>query len=331
MSGDHGLEAKLSEKQRQIILQNHPLTDGKDLGTCILLMFVTFVSWLTPERLWHFFTVTMARMYLFIFQKAVRSRIETIGKICGDRLKITDARKIEIERKAKLFEARFQYMREYRPGGWKPCFHIYGKQHIENALERGQGAILWIAPFHFVELAIKKGLAQRGFNLTYLSDYRHGLSTTRFGLKFLNPLWKKAENKYLHERIVIQPDGQLGYLRTLEKRLRQNALVAMGSIPSKGQKTIPTKILNGTFPFPPGAASLALATKASLLPVFLIQRSPGELKLTIEAPINIPSKKNRHENIDIIMDKFSGLIEDYVIQYPTSFRFWDHGKVLEKD
>ncbi len=329
IAGGHILEENLSEKQQQKILQNHSLTNSKDLAHCILLVFVTLISWIVPEKGWKFFTAPLAMMQFFVCHKVAQSRIHTIRKICGDRIKTPSPRKIEIARMASLFEARLQYMREYRPGGWKPHFHIHGKKHVEKSLQNGHGAILWIAPFHFNELAVKKGLAQHGFDLTQLSVYWHGISKTRFGLKFLNPIWIKAENKYLHERVVIQPDGQFGYLRTIEKKLRKSALVAISCIPLEGQKAIQQKILNGTFPIAPGAASMALTTKADLLPVFLLQKSPGEFDIIIEAPIDIPPKKNRHIIIDIIIEDFSKLIEGYVIEKPTAFRYWDREKNLE--
>src|SRR3954469_24422213 len=48
-----------------------------------------------------------------------------------------------------------QFLRCHRPRGWAPAAGLAGGQHLEDALARGQGAILWVTPFAYASLLTK--------------------------------------------------------------------------------------------------------------------------------------------------------------------------------
>jgi len=271
-----------------------------------------------------------------IFIKRSQARANVIERICGSDVKGYAPRHIEIQRAANTIEQTFQYFREYRPGGWNPNIELRGREHIEKALENGRGGILWIAPFFFNNLIVKKGLSQAGFPINHLSTFFHGPSPSRLGIKFINPIWINAENKYLDERIVIQPGRKLiylhpgnkmGHIRKIEKRLKENSLVLISCEPTLSQKKIEQPVLNGLFPFATGAPSFALANGSALLPVFTISKKPNTFEVHIEAPLDMPEMKGRHENIKILINNYSRTIESYVAQNPTLFRPWDYFRI----
>jgi len=228
---------------------------------------------------------------------------------------------IEIHALAGLYEQQLQYLREYRPGGWRPRIRLLGREHIEKALEDGCGGILWVGPFLHSNLVVKKGLQQAGFTISHLSVYNHGLSDTRFGLRFINPIKIKVENRYLEERIIIPPGRELGYIRKLERRLRENELVSI-TCRTVGHKRIEQPILNGKIQLATGAPSFALATRAALLPVFTIRKAAGSFEIIIEPPLELPKAESRHEAVKLLLNRYVQLVESYMVRYPTLFSRW---------
>lgn len=312
----------LTQNQRASIRDNHSLIAVSDLGRLFTLALIAFMSWIMPEKFWRSLSFLMASLYARLRSKRTLLRMKKNEKICGDDLKIHRPGIIEIYRMAGVIEQYFQYLREYRPKGWNPHVRICGREHIEKALESGRGGILWIAPFHYNQLVLKKGLTQAGFALSHLSAYSHGFPGTRFGLSVLSPIWIKVEEKYLFERIVIQQGGKLNHIKRIEKRLIENGLVSISCVPLPDQMKVEQKILNGRFPFATGAPSFALATRAALLPVFTIRRAVDKFEIIVETPLTIPATKSRHEEINLLLNSYAKLVESYVVQYPTLFSEW---------
>ena len=49
-----------------------------------------------------------------------------------------------------------------RRGGWRPQSRVAGRAHLDEALSRGKGAVLWVAPFTAAALGAKVALAAIG-------------------------------------------------------------------------------------------------------------------------------------------------------------------------
>jgi lauroyl/myristoyl acyltransferase len=113
----------------------------------------------------------------------------------------------------------------------------------------------------------------------------------------------------------------LGYIRKLERRLRENGLVSINCGAIRDQKRVEKPILNGRIQLATGAPSLALATGAALLPVFTIRRAPGDFEIIIEPSLDLPEIKNRHKAVELLIYKYAKLVESYMVRYPTLF-FW---------
>jgi len=295
--------------------------NGRDLGLLAGLMAAAPLSWITPEWSWRMFSFLVASLDVCLNIKRTRRRTRMIKQVCEAGLEIPAPVLIEIHVLAGFYEQYLQYLREYRPGGWRPSIRLRARKNIEQALAGGQGGILWVGPFLYSNLVVKKGLQQDGFTISHLSVYDHGPSSTRFGLRFINPIKIKAENRYLEERITIPLGGKLGYIRRIKRRLRENGLI---SIPCRafGEKIAEQPILGGRIQLATGAPSFALATRAALLPVFTIRNAPGDFEITIEPPLELPEAKSRHEAVEILLFRYVKLMESYVARYPTSFMRW---------
>ena len=76
---------------------------------------------------------------------------------------------------------------------WRPRFEITGRQYLDEALADGKGAVLWVAHFSFASLFTKMALSQAGYRISHISRPEHGVSKSRFGVRYLN--WFRSAAK----------------------------------------------------------------------------------------------------------------------------------------
>ena len=100
-----------------------------------------------------------------------------------------------------------ELLREHAPWGWKVEISVVGREHIDEALAAGRGAVLWYCPFTHADVVFKRGLHEAGYRVNHLSAATHGFSDTRFGVAVLNPIKTGVESRYLKERCVIGETG----------------------------------------------------------------------------------------------------------------------------
>jgi acyl carrier protein/lauroyl/myristoyl acyltransferase len=302
--------------------QDLPWFKVADLVLLAGLVTTAPLSWATPERLWRIYTFPVAFFKACLQYKGTRSRIRNIALLAPNRITRLQAACVEIRVIAANVERNFQYLREFSPLGWRPEIRVIGVENINNALAAGRGGILWVAPFSFNQLVVKKGLHEVGFRISHLSSYRHGQSGSRFGQRFINPIRTKPESSYVDERIIITPPGSsLAYVRRVERRLRENKLVSI-TCQYMAEKMIEVPMLNGRFDLATGPASFACATGAKLLPVFTIRSGTGKFDIIIEPPIELRSTCNRDAAVELLTQKYAKRVESFLIKFPYLFMHW---------
>lgn len=313
--------------------QRRPWFKIKDLGEILVLIFFTPIAWIMPPRFWRTFTYPTALVLGFTGILSTRKKISNIRKICGDHFDDPKPYAIEKNRAANIIEQKVQYLREYSSKGWKPVINVRGIETIEDALDNGKGAVLWVAPFFFNNLVVKKGLYRANYPISHLSAYNHGPSLSRFGIRFVNKVYIKAENKYLDERIIIQPardlryknaGTNLAYIKELEIILKANGLVTVSCQPDPAleHQGVAKRIMNGNLLLATGAPSLALANGSALIPVFTVRKTSDEFEVILEKPLSVPDEGNRQEKIKHLLDEFVELTEAYAVKYPVLFKPW---------
>ena len=77
----------------------------------------------------------------------------------------------------------------------RPQLEISGREYLDEALSKGKGAVLWVAHFAFASLFTKMALFQDGYRISHISRPEHGVSKSRFGIKYLNWFRCEAENR----------------------------------------------------------------------------------------------------------------------------------------
>jgi lauroyl/myristoyl acyltransferase len=193
------------------------------------------------------------------------------------------------------------------PGGWQPKLAVRGTEHLAAALQRGRGAVLWVALQRY-RLAWKMALHRAGIHVAHLSRPEHGFSSTAFGIRWLNPLCTRVESRYV-ERVVIDSGGEIAALRGLRQKLRRNEIVSIQDSGSSG-RTIEVPFLAGYWSFFIGAPSIALASGAALLPLFPLREDDATFVAEIGPEIRAPEGASRDAAIAAMTREFArGLAE----------------------
>jgi lauroyl/myristoyl acyltransferase len=217
-----------------------------------------------------------------------------------------------------------QSFREYRPGGWNPEIRVAGAEHIETALARGCGVVLWINTFVYSDLATKKGLHEAGYKISHLSRPHHGGSRTRFGIRVLNPIWTRVENRYLAERVTIHSNDSSSALATLRARLRENRIVSI-TVGDQAKRTADVNILGTTMRVATGPLHLVRSMNAALIPVFTVMREGGTLEVNVERPL-MTGDDDQAESYESIAQRHARMLEHYLLQTPDQ---WNESGINE--
>ena len=152
-----------------------------------------------PEKFWSTLSKWVAPFATSVISVKQDELVHKIEVAAGKRKLAIAPKKIAINLVSCEILKTFQNMRDFRPGHWTPEIELIGLEHIESALIKGRGAIIWDSHFYFANLVTKIALDRAGYGIHHLSHPEHGFSPSRFGIQFLNPIRGNSENHYLKE------------------------------------------------------------------------------------------------------------------------------------
>ena len=295
--------------------------DGADLALLAGLPLLTAFSWCLPERVWWPLSRTLTKAIIRIRRRETRSREQKIKQIVGDQGIALSPGETYTEYLAERLQWVFQTLRVHRPGSWHGDTRLVGKEHLNAAIEDGNGAILWLGNFVHNPLVTAMALGQAGFEMSHLSRWDHGISSTRLGNLFINPIWTRAEERFMSERLVIGADDRVKALKALHQRLDCNRIVSIAAN-HIGERTASLPFLAGHIRLALGAPKLALSTGANLLPVFTLRRDSGYFEVTIQPPIESPSNGSREDVLLSMLTCYVKRLEACVIEHPAQWSGW---------
>jgi hypothetical protein len=126
-----------------------------------------------------------------------------------------------------LVRRRFMFTIDELASGRKPQIDVVGTERLRAALDRGRGAIVWASQFACQSLAGKRALWEQGFRPIQISDLYHGFSNTVFGNVSINPLLRRAEGRYLKDRIIFERESGATVTRKIVSLLDQGELILL--------------------------------------------------------------------------------------------------------
>jgi len=210
----------------------------------------------------------------------------------------------------------------YQPSGLR----LEGASRLQEALKEGRGAVLWCDHSFSASLLLKAALASNGFQVHHLSRPSHNLSSTRFGLRFLNPIVRKAEDRYLAERILLEEGDELAVSRRILQLLRHNEIVSV-TVFQAGSQVVEAPVLNGVVRVATGAPHFALRSGAPLLPVFSF-RDADEFVVEIGEAIELTGA-SRDAAYQCAVSELARRLGDYVQKHPLDWCDWFGGTYFE--
>jgi uncharacterized membrane protein YbhN (UPF0104 family)/lauroyl/myristoyl acyltransferase len=299
----------------------HPAVALSDFATAAALLALLPVAWLVPERWWSALCLRGAWVMSWVGSAGRRRRLQVMDQARSGAPDLPPAAVIDQYLAAGRLERMLQELKELRPGGWRPRIEPQGAAQIREALARGSGAILWVAPFRSSTLIVKKGLYEGGFRVSQLSRPYHGPSQTEFGRRVLNRVRMGVEERYLSERVLMPEGSERQALDTLRQRLQAGGLVTITCTPD-GRRLIEQPLLAGRLPLAGGAPSLALSTGAPLLPVIALQEGPGRFCLVVDPPLDVPSSAERGAAIVDLTRQYAVRIEAHMRRHPLLCEAW---------
>jgi len=195
------------------------LADSKTVASLALLLLP---AWLLPERSWASLCRARIGLSALTGARAIKGTAKTVSKAL-DQSDVARSEAIIRGLKAAVYEMRLQDLRGWRPGGWSPQMVLEGEEHLRAALSGGKGAVLWLAPFVFNSGPTKIILHQKGYRVSHLSSPKHGVSETRFGVRYLNRIRCIPEDRYLVDRIVFDSAAPTTAMRRMVRALKAGA------------------------------------------------------------------------------------------------------------
>ena len=234
-----------------------------------------------------------------------------------------DAHSIATSVAAARYEMALQVLRGFRPGGWNPKIDVEGRETLERALARGRGAILWTAHFVFAPNVVKMALHAMGHPMTHLSRPEHGFSKTRFGIKALNPLRVRFENRYLEQRLVLDKTQPGGTLRGAREALSRNGVVSTTAGAWEGSRVVEANFLAGRIRLACGPVWLAKQTGAAIIPAIGVKTpGSGDFLVKLLDPIELPAMADEAELNERVVADFLAAQAPAILAYPDQWRGW---------
>ena len=290
----------------------------KDLALLGSLAALAPLAWYLPERHWPSFCAGLVRSHAWRCRSERLARFGYVDALSSTWPGLT-ATVCARRQRANIYRERLQLLRCYRSDGGPPSLRLDGREQLAAVLAGGRGAILWVGPFVFSDLLTKIALHDAGFAVSHLSRYAHGFSGSDFGVRVLNPIRTRIEQRFLAERLVMTRQSPVGALRELRRRLDAGRPVSVSAI-GWAEQLYRIPFLNGTVQMAGGAPSLAIRSGAPLLPVFTGRDPDGQELTVIEPPLMHRAAWPREEAITRLLLQYAALLEYYVTRWPDQFR-----------
>lgn len=212
-------------------------------------------------------------------------------------------------------------LREHLPVAWRPAIRLLGVEHIDAARAAGRGAVLWSCPSPFGGLISKKALKAAGVELVNLRSSIHPYSGTWFGMKMLNPVRTRIEDRYLAGTVTFEGAEGLGALQELRRHLEANTVITIAANGSEGTP-FEMPFLGGTLKLSLGAPTLAALQGAPLLPVFTAADGAGGFEVIVGPPVEAKSHGYAGETARELARAYAKILEAHLRRHPAEWRGW---------
>jgi lauroyl/myristoyl acyltransferase len=161
--------------------------------------------------------------------------------------------------------------------------------------------------------------------VVHLSRAEHGFSKTGFGIRFLNPIRRSREDRYLNDRIMFDQRSAVAAGRRLHRVLASNGVVSITMGAWQGNRVLDVPLLGMRYPVATGAFALARSSGAPVLSVAAIRDHQRRVtRVVIEPPLHTVDSSDRLDAIWKLGIEAADGIEKHVRQAPGQWRGWQY-------
>lgn len=205
---------------------------------------------------------------------------------------------------------------------WRPRTELVGKEHIDAALERGKGAVLWVSHFCYSSLFTKMALAGAGCRVSHVSRPEHGVSKSRFGIAFLNSVRRIPEDRFLAARIVHDRARPPATKQRVMRALSNNELVSVTVGAWEGRRVAIGPLHGGEYKVALGAPNFAFESGAPLLPAFTFRMPNGIYRTIVGAPLGESARDSREGFLLAASEELLYEHGPMILAHPGQWRGW---------
>lgn len=219
-------------------------------------------------------------------------------------------------------EVRYAEARGSGPRGWMPSVSVEGLEHVEHALARGNGAVLWRMTFTSATV-VNAALYANGIRAIHLSSDRHGQSDDAWWTKNVEaPFTTRSETRWLDRRVIQPSGGGLGYLVELREALRDNRVVTITGDRLRGRHTEVQPVGNHHYRLATGAPSLAHASGSSLHTCVAFREGPFRYRLIIGPDLGTSALASKPAARRAAVEEYARQLDHRLRTSPESSMWW---------
>ena len=206
-----------------------------------------------------------------------------------------------------------------------------GRRKLEDVLSRKRGVLALVFHYGFGKMTWA-GLNEAGYT-TYQHLFR--------GATYAGSTYPWVAKAALEAQTRSDRDSGLGiiYQRPnltyvlLVRHLRRNEIVGMAADGMMGTEFVDAPFLDGTMPYPTGAARAASATGTEIVPIFILPKGVFGHEIFVES--SIPAPTSSPESVAEAVKAYVAVLDRYVRRHPYAWWTWrrldasrgDDGKV----
>lgn len=302
----------------------------RDLGVAALVSFLGLASWILPEKRWPGLARKIAVRRLGRSPRLDRNDLATIQVVVGEKTPSWIEQTFRPAWLAHKYHSWMQLLACYWPRRWQPRPLLIGRRHLDAALAKGNGVLLFTANFAYQDLMAKSAFAKAGYQLAYLARDTHGFVESTLSRRLLNPIYTSIERRFLKEHLVFSGNQTEEVNAAIKAKLRDNQPV-MVLVTPLGRRVAVLPFLHGQIRIATGALNFACETDAAVLPVFTVRKPDGSIVNIVEPPLDRSAHSARGEMIEAMLQDYVPRLETYVSLYPDQFAFpssSQHGEAL---
>ena len=308
------------ERRRRATAGDEAWLKRRDVLVTGLIVALGLVGLCLSHKLWPAWAGRLAERRLNRSAGLSDEERATIGVVLGKSKGDKAERNFRRDVLRHKYLSWIQLLACYRPWGWRPRPKLIGQRHLDEALAKGGGVVLFTANFIYKDLMSKAALANEGYKACHLTRDSHGFSESWLGKRLLNPIHSRIEARFLGERLVFSGNQTRDVNALIKERLRQNQPILVTVTPL-GRRVSVLPFLHGRIRIATGALNFAAEAGATVLPVFTIRRPNGDIDVIIEHPLKGQKEEARQAVIQAMLEDYVPRLETYVAQYPDQFAF----------